>query len=323
MKRMFLTLLCTIGLTCHAEQLNYERTTAGNQVLFNYIWQDSQNQRYDLRFAIKKSTLFTPFREFLPFDQTLMDRHILMALRQKAATANPRDVRIEVQQLGSELNMKFRAASQTTIDQWHQALNQQADVARADYLHKHYYVTFETPLQQNLVKPDHVRFALESAEIIQPVINAFRTMLGENASPRDIVTAVASWVQSIPYDTLEDRTTSSGSGFSPPNTLIYENQGDCDSKAVLTAAILHGLLPYVDMMYVFLPEHALLAISIPWQEGEQIITHQALEYVYLEVAGPAVVPIGQLSPSSLRALAQGQQELEPIRFSMAATETQP
>ena len=317
MQQLLLSLVVLV-LSCPglAKQLSFQRTDLGRQVQFQYSWTDADQHQYNLAFAITKRELFEPFADFMPYEQRLMDRTVLMAVQQAAANANARDVRIEVSQVGTELNIHYRASSQQIIDEWQARLSQLAEQTRADDLHKHYYLPYSTPLQANLVKPDHVRFARESSAIVAPVVAAFRQMLGEDATARQTVRAVASWVQSIPYDTLEDRATSSGKGFAPPNNLIYDNQGDCDSKAVLAASILHGLLPYVDMLYVFLPEHALLAISVPWQPGEQVITLDELEYVYLEVAGPGELPLGALSNNTLRLMAQGEQDLEIIDFNL-------
>ncbi len=121
---------------------------------------------------------------------------------------------------------------------------------------------------------------------------------------------VLSWVQSIPYNTLENRLTSNGSGYSPPMKVISDNRGDCDSKSVLTAALLKALIPGIDLNMVFLNNHALLAANLPHRENEHKINIGRSEFLLLEPTGPALMIAGQVGRQSEGAIAGGQYTLE-------------
>jgi hypothetical protein len=122
---------------------------------------------------------------------------------------------------------------------------------------------------------------------------------------RKVTNLVLSFVQSIPYSTLESRITSSGAGFNPPAKLLWENQGDCDSKMTLTATILRALMPRIDMAMIYIDKHAFIGIAIPADAGEMTIEHQGVNYLLGEPTGPALYKLGRLAPESELAINQG------------------
>jgi hypothetical protein len=105
--------------------------------------------------------------------------------------------------------------------------------------------------------------------------------------------------------TLESRITSSGSGFNPPLQVLWENQGDCDSKMTLTAALLRALMPRIDMTLIYIDGHAFIGIDIPGQANEVTIEHNEVKYLLAEPTGPALLPLGTLAPESELAINQG------------------
>ncbi|MGY0650058.1 MAG: hypothetical protein ACW7DU_18220, partial [Paraglaciecola chathamensis] len=87
------------------------------------------------------------------------------------------------------------------------------------------------------------------------------------------------WLQSIPYDDLESRVSSNGAGFSPPFTLLSNNQGDCDSKSVLMASVIRALFPDIELVMLYLPNHALLGIAMSPQKDEASMLINGEEYL--------------------------------------------
>ena len=121
---------------------------------------------------------------------------------------------------------------------------------------------------------------------------------------RKVTDFVLSFVQSIPYSTLESRLTSSGAGFNPPAKLLWENQGDCDSKMTLTATILRALMPRIDMAMIYIDQHAFIGIAIPAEANEISIEYQGVNYLLAEPTGPALYKLGTLAPESELAINQ-------------------
>ncbi|MCI2285671.1 hypothetical protein L3081_22700 [Colwellia sp. MSW7] len=129
---------------------------------------------------------------------------------------------------------------------------------------------------------------------------------------RKVTDYVLSFVQNIPYATLESRVTSSGTGFNSPAKLLWENQGDCDSKVTLTATILRALMPRIPMVMIFIDQHAFIGIATPATTGEMTIEYQGVNYLLGEPTGPGLYKLGKLAPESELAINQGRYVVEPF-----------
>ena len=105
---------------------------------------------------------------------------------------------------------------------------------------------------------------------------------------------------------------SNGSGFAPPVGLLNQNLGDCDSKAVLTSALVRAFLPTTDMAMVFLPNHALLAVALTPLIDDSTIQIDGRDFVLYDPTGPALLPFGQVSESTQRYLQTGRYQIEVI-----------
>ncbi len=305
------SVICTYAC---ASQTDFNLQQNSTVSRFEYHWLDAERQPQQLAFRLNNTQLFSLFRDFIPFEQARLDREVFMAAQKIAASADPRVIDIQVKQGFEQLEIQYQAYDQDTLALWQNRLTEALETTRSNYLQRHYYTRFSTSLLPNGIKPDHKRFIVESEPLLTPVVEAFKGLLGSQASETDIINTVINWVQSIPYNSLEEQDNARGPGFLPPNQLLFQNHGDCDSKAVLAAAVLHNLLPHYNLVMVYLPDHALLAIQKSAISDEKTLFYQGEELVFLEVAGPAVVPAGQLSDSSERAIAQGQLEIEEIQF---------
>lgn len=127
---------------------------------------------------------------------------------------------------------------------------------------------------------------------------------------RQVTNYVLGFVQNIPYSSLESRISSSGTGFNPPAKLLWENQGDCDSKMTLMATLLRALMPRINMALVYIEQHAFIGIAIPAKIGDVTVEHQGVKYVLAEPTGPSLYPLGALAPESELAINQGRYIIE-------------
>ena len=143
--------------------------------------------------------------------------------------------------------------------------------------------------------PDHLRLMQDSLSTLLPVANALHQKL-MNVPSRQSVGYMGHWLQQIPYQDLSDRAKSAGSSFNPPLKLLQENQGDCDSKAVLLAALVRMLLPDVKLAMIYLPQHAMLALQLPVKSSDDAVTIDGREYLLLDPTGPALLPPGEIGP---------------------------
>jgi hypothetical protein len=147
---------------------------------------------------------------------------------------------------------------------------------------------------------DYRRLVRSSADRLKPLADEFRRICGR--SKADLLAAVHSFVQSIPYEqgppARDGRYTA---GVDVPLKVLAEDRGDCDSKAVLFAAIWLDL-SNARTILIQVPEHMLIGIALPFQEGTSI-TIQSVRYLLLEMSCAAKTPPGVISLYSAESLA--------------------
>ncbi|WP_414829714.1 hypothetical protein [Alteromonas sp. H39] len=302
-----------LSFSTAAQQRLFKRLNTDTHYQFEYVWLDEQGEQQAIQFALEREAL-----QDIPLQQTtyrpdIAQRYVAVEMTKAARDIDPRIARINVQQRGDEIQVGVRAASDAIVADIQDQLSSAKVAAFNNYLDKHYYTEYLTPLNQNAIKPDHVRYIRESTMALIPLSQAFYDQLQQHSDARHYMNLLLGWVQSIPYNTLEDRSESHGSGFSPPFTLLSQNQGDCDSKAVLTASIMRAFLPSTPMVLVLLENHALLGIALPPRAGDKTITQNGITYVMFDPTGPALLPFGKVSPDTIMAIANRRYTLETIQ----------
>ena len=314
MTRWLFCLLLLFTASVSAKQLQFKRQDLGDQIQFDYVWLDHQSQERQLSVKLDKRKLLDSFRSFKLYKPQLANQHIMMALQQRASTADPREANIKIRRISNQITIDIQSREQQYIDKWQKILAQTKEDGFQRYLDDNFYVEFTDTMRVKGIKPDHVKFARESTELVAPIAAGLHSMMVESVLIRERINLLLSWIQSIPYDTLENRLSSNGSGYAPPGRLIDDNRGDCDSKTVLMAALLHAIDPRIKMVYLFLPEHALLGIQLPLLRKERFFEYQGQKYLYVEPTGPAMIPVSEASNASLRAINNGQVTFEPVTF---------
>jgi hypothetical protein len=213
-----------------------------------------------------------------------------------------RQIRVHTTQLGKKL--KRRAALDLKmitrdLDKAVAGVHERLSAFEASYFHERYY----RKGRGGILIPDYPRIAIESVSEIAPITAAWRQRV--RAAPRrDDIDALLGFFQSIPYDTLQSRGTSNGAGFATPPALIARNRGDCDTKSVALAALLHSLAPKLPIVMVLLRDHALLGIGIAPDKGDATLTHAGNRYVLIEPVGPGLRATGKVDRLSRKRVKQ-------------------
>ena len=315
LSRLWLVALSALILsfTTMAQQRLFKRINEDKHYQFEYVWLNQTGEQHSIQFALEREAL-----QDIPLQQTtyrpeIAQRYVVVEMTKAAQDIDPRIARITIRQRGDEIQIGVRAASDAIIKDVQSQLGEAKNAAFNSYLFKHYYTEYMTPLNQEAIKPDHVRYIRESTLALIPLSQAFYEQLQQNSDARDYMNLLLGWVQNIPYNTLEDRSESHGSGFSPPFTLLSQNKGDCDSKAVLTASIVRAFLPTTPMVLVLLEEHALLGIALPPRASDKTIKQNGITYVMFDPTGPALLPFGEVSPNTTMAIANRRFTLETIQ----------
>jgi len=130
---------------------------------------------------------------------------------------------------------------------------------------------------------DYKKLVQASAERLKPVADEFRRICG--SSKARLLEAVYSFVESIPYRPQPPveggRYTA---GVSVPLRVLIDDQGDCDSKAVLFAALWLNLSGHRTIL-VRVPEHMLVGVTFPTLRGGTLKV-QGRSYLLLEMNCP-------------------------------------
>ena len=305
-------LLFAAPRTSCAEQLLFEIIKTDNGIQFNYVWLDAEKTRHDLSFEIPSETL-----EDAPLRQTnyrpkIAQRYVTVALLKEAKSINPRDAKVEIKPKREAIDIRVKGFDDEKVENVLTHLQQIQQNAYDEYLYQHYFTRFTTLFNQQAIKPDHLRYIAESVKPMVPASQAFYEKIKTHSDSRAYFSLLLSWLQSIPYDTLEDRVASNGSGFAPPLGLLMQNLGDCDSKAVLASSMVRAFLPSTKMIMVFLPNHALLGIALTPLEGDEKIEHDGQIYVLYDPTGPAQIPFGQVSEDTQRYIQTGRFQIEVV-----------
>ncbi|AAZ26641.1 hypothetical protein [Colwellia psychrerythraea] len=299
-----MTLLLVFMTKAQAQQLSFSKTQVDQGYNFQYQWLDHTKTKQAISFTLNQDGLFERFRNFRTYQDSYAQKTILKRIKKKMQQSPIQGVQIFYRQQQNRFVIEAKGSDRDKVAKAYQTLARLENEVRQQYLEDTYYQTFTNHEQINGIKVDHVSIANNSVIDLKPL----KPLILDHVSIKNIrkvTNYVLGFVQSIPYNTLDSRLTSSGAGFNPPLQLLWENQGDCDSKMTLTAALLRALMPRIDMALIYIDGHAFIGINIEGEAGEVTITHNKVKYLLAEPTGPALLPLGTLAPESELAINQG------------------
>lgn len=299
------------SVSSKAQQLIFERNNdpAMGHLTFSYTWQTTHSNTQSLSFEVNKADFLAPFNRFRNYSKERTHRELYAQLNRYIKQQNWRGVEVKLAHRQQHLTINPRPARRS---QQQQVNRQQAEDLRQyyrqrwqDYLQSNHYRYLSLPSGEQGIIPDAVTIARQQETLFKPLINAIGETLKDN-SRRGYTDFIAQFIQAIPYASLENAIDSRGDGFRPPNQVIFYNQGDCDSKASLMAALLRPIIPAAKMAVIYLPGHALFAINMAAKPNDQVVKVQGNNLVLVEVAGPAMMPAGQIGAQSQFYIDNGQ-----------------
>ncbi len=287
-----------------AQQLSFSKTKIAQGYSFQYQWLDYTKTKQAISFTLNQEGLFERFRNFKAYQNNYAQKTILRRIKQQMLQKPIPGVQVFYRQQQDRFVIEAKGLDRDKVEKAYQTLTRLENEITQKYLEETYYQAFTNHEQINGVKVDHVSIANNSVADLK----SLKPLILDHVSIKNIRKAtnyVLAFVQSIPYSTLESRLSSSGAGFNPPLQVLWENQGDCDSKMTLTAALLRALMPRIDMVFIYTDGHAFIGIKIPEEAGEVTIEHNKVRYLLAEPTGPALLPLGTLAPESELAINQG------------------
>lgn len=283
----------------HAKQVSYKKIPNENSHAFHYQWLDSANQRQSFQISLSNNVLFSQFRHFRSYDAKSAQNDIQRKIRKQFRKTPLDQVRLRFSK--QQENFSLISNNELALAQAEEKLAQWQQTYLKEYLDDNYYHQFTTHEQSIGIKPDHVRIASESVDSFKPLREPIIEIVGVK-DVRKVSNYILGLIQSIPYSTLTSRAESSGVGFNVPAKVLWENQGDCDSKMVLTAAMMRAIMPKINLAFIYLDNHAVLGIGIEPKGNENFIHTHGNTYVIADPTGPRLMNIGALSSDTEQAI---------------------
>lgn len=275
----------TLAAAMDLQKAVMEKTTE-----FRYQWPPEP----ELHFQIENAQIKAQSGSSRRYSTDLVDQHIRHQVLLSAVKLQQRGIRVQMSPKNLPFQVKVSGNDSSQVEKVQQQLQQAQDQAYQNYLTRDFYYLMKSPTGEKFVIPDHVRFMQQSRTALQPASKAFIELYGRN-NIRQISGKISEWVQQIPYQDLSDRQTSGGNGYSPPLKLLLEHGGDCDSKAVLYAAVLQNIFPNNRIGILYFPDHAVVAAQIPPLNNELTVTLQGITFLVVDPTGPAPTKLGSLA----------------------------
>lgn len=305
---VFCSFLLCLG-SLEAKQINFSKKAQDDGYVFNYVWLDHQNKQQDISFSLSKAALFDRFRMLKSYKSEFAQKSILRAIKKQLVKQPLEGAQAYIKQENGRMLIQVKGIDENNVSRGYQQVKILEQQETDKYFKKNYFQMFADHNNQTGVKVNHVDITDNSVADFKSLKNIILDKVSIQ-NIRKVTNYVLGFVQSIPYSTLESRINASGAGFNPPAKLIWENQGDCDSKMTLTATLLRALMPRIEMAMIYIDKHAFIGIAIPKNPGEVSIEHEGIEYLLAEPTGPALYPLGKLDPDSELAINQGQYVVE-------------
>ncbi len=305
MKKWLVLVVLLYATSICAQQSMFKKAQSEDSILLSYQWQDQFLAQQELAFSFSLQAYQSQFSNQTSYQPSMAQRYVYVSMMKQAKSIDPKQAHVELRKVGSQVQIKVRSRSQEMVDKFTALMEEKQDDAFNQYLADHYYTLIQNYAGETGVIPDHVRYVQESKELLLPVAQAIYDTLEPGSDTRDYVNLLLSWIQTIPYDPLQNRFTTNGSGYSNPMELLINNKGDCDSKATLMAALLRALLPNMSIAIVYLPEHALLAVNLSHRSDEMTLDVRGTPHVLLEPTGPALLTMGNVSERTAQAISTG------------------
>lgn len=315
-KHIAVILALTFSGQIAAEQVKFEKNRVNDNYVFDYKWTDHKETERQMNFAIPVKSINNAHRHFKALRPSLLQMYSQRQLNLAVAKLDRRKGKVKIQKRPNGLEFNISSTDNQWIEEQSQNLSKIYKQSLSDYLKKSYYVEF--PGFHNVssstvsYKPDHLRFAREDGKLLQPIANFIKTKY-PRATARQVARFLLGWLQSIPYDKIESRSTSNGSGFLPPIKVVAQNIGDCDSKVTLMASILKQIFPRLRIAIVYIPQHALIGLNVSHLQEDYVLKHDGLDFVLAEPVGPATIPFAEIDDKSKRYIESGSYLLEVLK----------
>jgi hypothetical protein len=296
--------LVAVATGAAAQQLDFSRVSRSGDELLSYRWRDAERQEREVSFTLTRSAIKqaeTSFHEYsLDTMWRVVERDVYDEVRRFGDGA-----RIDLRRTPEGLSWTLEARDPGALERLTRRVEERVVKSKRDYLARN----LRRMVGDRRIVVDFAAATRAQQGPLQAVARALENMPDVANDDRAQVALALGFFQEIPYVALEDKQRQ-GSDFLLASALLAQNRGDCDSKAVALAATLRSFTHLHRLAVVTMPDHALLGVEMPARPGDTTIRDGEHAYVALEVAGPAILPVGHVGPISARYLAGSARETE-------------
>jgi hypothetical protein len=290
-----------------AQQIDFKRESRSGDEKLAFRWRDLDKREYTTAFTLTKAAIQQSETSFRDFSLTDMWRWVETDLRDEAQKFG-HDTHVDISRTRTGISWSVRAPDQKTVEALGQRLKERLAKSKNEYLSGH----LRRQVDEHRIMVD---FAWATSALQGPMTAVARALGATPSvvdSDRARIALALAFFQEVPYALLDDKVRQGGD-FLPAPALLAQNRGDCDSKAVALAAVLRTYTPWRKLAVVTMPEHAILAVDLPAEPGDQTIRTQGRQYVALEAAGPALAPVGRVGAHTAKFLREGREtEIWPL-----------
>ena len=128
--------------------------------------------RYSLQYQLSKALAFRHFTDFIRYTPETAQLHIAHALRSQTEAMASSGVKLNVDHQGRQLSYGISGGTAAIQAQWLEKLASIRQTAFDDYLATINHIQFAGFANVPMVKPDHVKFATVSREMLVPLATA-------------------------------------------------------------------------------------------------------------------------------------------------------
>ncbi|MCP5405039.1 MAG: hypothetical protein H6922_02305 [Pseudomonadaceae bacterium] len=301
--------MMAVCLPLWAQQVKFSAKLVGGDVRLSYAWHDVDRQEQTLAFNLPIDDVQRGRSEFRSFDNAAMRDYVFAKVKGYAEAHSGPGLQLEVARTTEGYDVQAKGARSDEIDAQMLELAKVRDAAVEEFMAN----TLYTRVDARGVMPDHKRIAKRYAPALAPVQAVLaRQLRGQDA--RAVVDYLLGFLQTIPYDQLQNRYTSNGAGFQTPYGLLLENKGDCDTKSVALAALLRGLYPTLRITMVYVPNHAFVGVALPRGPADYALKLGNGVFVLADPTGPRLMRLGEVDSVALRDLEAGKYSYQEVPF---------
>lgn len=300
---LLLVALAAFASGAEAQQLDFKRISRGGDELLSYRWRDDLRKEHSVAFTLTRQAIREAEDSFSQYSLQGMWQVVEQDLRDEVARFG-NGARINLKRTSDGVRWTVEARK-SDLDELTRKVEGRLKRSEQEYLARH----LRRMVGERRIIVD---FAAATGALQGP-LRAVARALGDVPDvaneDRARVALALGFFQEIPYATLDDKQRQGGD-FLPAPALLAENRGDCDSKAVALAAVLRSFTRFRKLAVVTMPGHAILGVEMPAQPGDATIRQGGRQYVALETAGPSLLPVGQVGPTSAKYLAGLARDIE-------------